>query len=155
MVWHFVRHPVYAVSLSSILKEPPAAIFKVEMLTMEVTGSSLTREYANDHNINFHHSQISGFCHSVAVAFAPLGYYAASVFYRRFGTICGPHHQGSSCPLTHWLILDPLMMGPLGSPETSVNNYRPTLHNSLEEWRLLNSFVYSCGGWGGDVIFIN
>jgi hypothetical protein len=40
------------------------------------------------------------------VVFAPLGYYAEFVFYRRFGTTCEPHHQGSSYPLTHWLNLD-------------------------------------------------
>jgi len=76
------------------------------MLTKEVAGFSLTRDDANDHNRNFHHSEISGFRHSVAVVFVPLGYYAVLVFYRRFVTTCGPHHQESSCPLTHRLTLD-------------------------------------------------
>ena len=46
--------------------------------------------------------------------------------YRRFGTSYRSHLQGTACPLK---------MGPIGCPETSVNNYGSTLRNIPEERR--------------------
>ena len=50
------------------------------------------------------------------------------VVYRRFGTTCRPHLQGS---WTSW----PLKMGPIGCHETSVQNYHSALRNIPDECR--------------------
>ena len=54
------------------------------------------------------------------------------VLYRRFGTSC------------------PLNMGPIGCPETSIEDYHSTLRNIPEERRSqLYSFFNLCTRWGG------
>jgi hypothetical protein len=48
------------------------------------------------------------------------------VLYQRFGTTCRVHRRGST---------EPVIMGPIGCPETSVQNYHSTLCNIPEERR--------------------
>jgi hypothetical protein len=54
------------------------------------------------------------------------------VSYRRFGTTCGSHPQGS-CN-SSWTLC-PLKMGALVCPETSLSNYQSTLRNMAEKRR--------------------
>jgi hypothetical protein len=46
--------------------------------------------------------------------------------YRHFGTTYGSHFNGQA-------VQEPLKMGPICCPETSVTNYQSTLHNVTEE----------------------
>jgi hypothetical protein len=50
------------------------------------------------------------------------------ILYRRFGTTYRSHLQGSRSPRRN----DPLKMGQIRCPETSVKDYHSTMHNTAE-----------------------
>jgi hypothetical protein len=67
------------------------------------------------------------------------------IVYRRFGTTCRSHLQGSIIRLKEsdsWTV----KMGPTRCPETSVNNYHTTPRNTPEE-RRPNTLFFSKAVW--------